>query len=72
MPGKDGYEATRAIRQWEDEHLEDGEKRIPIVALSANVMANVAEQCLSSGFTSYLSKPVDFKKLSETLRRLVL
>ncbi|KAK3805396.1 MAG: hypothetical protein JOS17DRAFT_692935 [Linnemannia elongata] len=72
MPGKDGYEATRAIRQWEDEHLDDGEKRIPIVALSANVMANVAEQCLSSGFTSYLSKPVDFKRLSETLRKLVL
>ncbi|KAH7028506.1 succinate dehydrogenase iron-sulfur subunit [Linnemannia elongata] len=72
MPGKDGYEATRAIRQWEDEHLEDGEQRIPIVALSANVMANVAEQCLSSGFTSYLSKPVDFKRLSETLRKLVL
>ncbi|KAF9082955.1 hypothetical protein BGX23_011911 [Mortierella sp. AD031] len=72
MPGKDGYEATRAIRQWEDENLDDGEKRIPIVALSANVMANVAEQCLSSGFTSYLSKPVDFKRLSETLRKLVL
>ncbi|KAF9919649.1 hypothetical protein FBU30_010710 [Linnemannia zychae] len=72
MPGRDGYEATRAIRQWENENLKDGEKRIPIVALSANVMANVAEQCLNSGFTSYLSKPVDFKKLSETLRKLVL
>ncbi|KAF8976108.1 hypothetical protein BGZ46_008572 [Entomortierella lignicola] len=72
MPGKDGYEATRAIRDWESEHLEKDEKAIPIVALSANVMANVAERCLSSGFTSYLSKPVDFKKLSETLRKLVL
>ncbi|KAI1297009.1 hypothetical protein EDD11_007311 [Mortierella claussenii] len=82
MPGKDGYEATRAIRAWEHEHLRDegvdgqasgkSSKGIPIVALSANVMANVAEKCLSSGFTSYLSKPVDFKKLSETLRELVL
>ncbi|KAF9938948.1 hypothetical protein BGZ65_011875 [Modicella reniformis] len=71
MPGRDGHAATRAIRDWENEHLEEGEKRIPIVALSANVMANVAEQCLSSGFTSYLSKPVDFEKLSETLRRLL-
>ncbi|KAG0246549.1 hypothetical protein BGX31_001001 [Mortierella sp. GBA43] len=68
MPGRDGYAATRAIRDWEDEHLQEGEKRIPIVALSANVMANVAEKCLSSGFTSYLSKPVDFKRLSDTLR----
>ncbi|KAF9105174.1 hypothetical protein BGX27_009779 [Mortierella sp. AM989] len=72
MPGKDGYEATRAIRDWENEHLEKDERRIPIVALSANVMANVAEQCLNSGFTSYLSKPVDFKKLSETLRQYIL
>ncbi|KAF9918059.1 hypothetical protein BX616_010396 [Lobosporangium transversale] len=72
MPGKDGYEATRTIRDWESQHLQEGEKRIPIVALSANVMANVAEQCLNSGFTSYLSKPVDFKKLSETLCKLVL
>ncbi|KAF9434180.1 hypothetical protein BGZ76_008435 [Entomortierella beljakovae] len=72
MPGKDGYEATRAIRDWEDENLEKGEKRIPIVALSANVMANVAEQCMNSGFTSYLSKPVDFRKLCETLRGLLL
>ncbi|KAK3819805.1 MAG: hypothetical protein J3Q66DRAFT_281031 [Benniella sp.] len=72
MPIRDGYAATRAIRDWENEHLQEGERRIPIVALSANVMANVAEKCLNSGFTSYLSKPVDFKKLSETLRKLVL
>ncbi|KAF9183564.1 hypothetical protein BGZ50_004147 [Haplosporangium sp. Z 11] len=72
MPGRDGYEATKAIRRWEDEHLGQDDKRIPIVALSANVMANVAEKCLNSGFTSYLSKPVDFKKLSDTLKKLVL
>jgi CheY-like chemotaxis protein len=72
MPGRDGYATTRAIREWEDERLQKTEKRIPIVALSANVMANVTEQCLSSGFTSYLSKPVDFKKLSETLRQLLM
>ncbi|KAI9235243.1 MAG: hypothetical protein BYD32DRAFT_421594 [Podila humilis] len=72
MPGRDGYATTRAIREWEDEHLQKTDKQIPIVALSANVMANVTEQCLSSGFTSYLSKPVDFKKLSETLRQLLM
>ncbi|KAG0327864.1 hypothetical protein BG000_000753 [Podila horticola] len=72
MPGRDGYATTRAIREWEDERLQETDKRIPIVALSANVMANVTEQCLSSGFTSYLSKPVDFKKLSETLRQLLM
>ncbi|KAG0240211.1 hypothetical protein BGW41_007116 [Actinomortierella wolfii] len=97
MPGKDGYEATRAIREWEEHYVsslasaasaasqgetEHGEHKeqqrnakyspIPIVALSANVMANVAEQCLNSGFTSYLSKPVDFRQLSDTIRYLVL
>ncbi|KAF9581491.1 hypothetical protein BGW38_001469, partial [Lunasporangiospora selenospora] len=69
MPGKDGYAATREIRQFEDETLNSGENRIPILALSANVMANVAEQCMRSGFTSYLSKPVEFRKLSEALRK---
>ncbi|KAF9412352.1 hypothetical protein BGZ94_001067 [Podila epigama] len=72
LPGRDGYATTRAVREWEDQYLPPDAKRIPIVALSANVMANVTEQCLSCGFTSYLSKPVDFKRLSETLRELLI
>ncbi|KAG0172676.1 hypothetical protein DFQ28_009656 [Apophysomyces sp. BC1034] len=41
MPVKDGYEATREIREWESQHRAN-ERPIPIVALSANVMSDVA------------------------------
>ncbi|KAI8070952.1 hypothetical protein BC940DRAFT_294837 [Gongronella butleri] len=71
MPVKDGYEATREIRSWEAAHLE-GKPRIPIVALSANVMSNVATQCLEAGFSTYISKPVNFAILSDVIRTYIL
>ncbi|CAG8616211.1 9287_t:CDS:2, partial [Racocetra fulgida] len=52
------------IRSWEAEHLTD-EPPIPIIALTANVMSDVAEKCFEVGFTSYVSKPVSFSKLSD-------
>ncbi|CAG8645968.1 2496_t:CDS:2, partial [Gigaspora rosea] len=56
MPVKDGYETTAEIRSWEETNLPNGPK-IPIIALTANVMSDVAEKCLKVGFTSYVSKP---------------
>ena len=44
---------------------------IPIIALSANVMADVVERCREAGFTSYISKPVDFATLSDVLRTVL-
>ncbi|KAI8379499.1 uncharacterized protein BYT42DRAFT_514840 [Radiomyces spectabilis] len=72
MPVKDGYETTKEIREWEAEHLETNTKRIPIVALSANVMSDVASKCLASGFTTYISKPVNFAVLSDVIRSCLL
>ncbi|KAI7872546.1 hypothetical protein BDF14DRAFT_1754573 [Spinellus fusiger] len=68
MPVKDGYEATREIREWETAHLITKDKQIPIIALSANVMSDVAEKCLASGFSTYISKPVNFAMLSDIIR----
>ncbi|KAI8137177.1 hypothetical protein BJV82DRAFT_362248 [Fennellomyces sp. T-0311] len=70
MPVKDGYEATREIRQWENEHTEH--RPVPIVALSANVMSDVAQKCLESGFSTYISKPVNFATLSDVIRKHLL
>ncbi|CAG8648326.1 24686_t:CDS:10, partial [Racocetra persica] len=64
MPVKDGFETTAEIRSWEAENLTD-EPPIPIIALTANVMSDVAEKCFEVGFTSYVSKPVSFSKLSD-------
>ncbi|KFY07878.1 hypothetical protein V492_06739 [Pseudogymnoascus sp. VKM F-4246] len=60
MPRKDGYQTCREIRRWE---REEGYPRMPIIALSANVMVDVLDKCVSAGFNSYVTKPVDFKSL---------
>jgi CheY-like chemotaxis protein len=67
MPRMDGLEATRAIR--EKEGLRGG--HTPIVAITAYALQKDEEQCLASGMDAYVSKPVDFKKFFETIRRLI-
>ncbi|KAK1688652.1 hsp90-like protein [Colletotrichum godetiae] len=66
MPRKDGYQACREIRQWEKEQ---GFKKLPIIALSANVMSDVQEKCVAAGFSDYVTKPVDFIDLSRAMSR---
>jgi CheY-like chemotaxis protein len=44
---------------------------MPIIALSANVMAEVIEKCVSAGFNSYVTKPVDFKMLSSEMAKFL-
>ncbi|KHJ34710.1 putative hsp90-like protein [Erysiphe necator] len=61
MPNKDGYQACREVRAWEKKR---NYKKIPIVALSANVMTDVVDRCNEAGFSNYITKPVDFKALS--------
>jgi CheY-like chemotaxis protein len=68
MPNKDGYETCREIRAWEKEN---GFARMPIIALSANVMADVMDRCVQAGFNDYVTKPVDFKALSGTMSELL-
>ncbi|KAK1497323.1 hsp90-like protein [Colletotrichum tamarilloi] len=66
MPRKDGYQACREIRQWEKEQ---GFKKLPIIALSANVMSDVQDKCVAAGFSDYVTKPVDFIDLSRAMSR---
>jgi CheY-like chemotaxis protein len=68
MPRKDGFQATAEIRRWEDEK---GAPRVPIVALSANVMSDVADKCALAGFSRYVTKPVNFGELSMTIKELL-
>jgi signal transduction histidine kinase/CheY-like chemotaxis protein len=60
MPVMDGFEATRAIRQWEQDQ---GREPIPIVALTANALHGDRERCLEAGMTDYLGKPFTMRQI---------
>lgn len=65
MPEMDGREATREVRR-----AQNGRRRIPIVALTASAMAGDRETCYEAGMDFFLSKPVDSRKLFDTLALL--
>ncbi len=61
MPVMDGYEASRQIRQsgrW---------PHLPIVALTANAMAEERERCRAAGMSDYLAKPFRREELAALL-----
>jgi CheY-like chemotaxis protein len=64
MPRKDGYQTCREIRQWERvAHYPE----MPIIALSADVLADVQHKCVAAGFSDYVAKPVDFIELGKAM-----
>ena len=64
MPNMDGFELTEAIRL-----AEPSGQRIPIVAITANAMQDVADRCLSRGMDDYLSKPLRMADLAPMLNK---
>lgn len=64
MPGKDGIEATKEIRQ-----STKSLKKPLIVALTANAMTDDKDLCLKSGMNDYLSKPISAKEIEALLER---
>ena len=74
MPEMDGYEATKKIRETENErraggHERPGMLRVPIIAMTANAMKGDRERCLESGMDDFISKPINLGLLEETLQR---
>ncbi len=67
MPVMDGYEASRSIREAEEESSEG--THLPIIALTANAMQDDREKCLAAGMDDYIAKPVKKETLFEMIRR---
>jgi CheY-like chemotaxis protein len=66
MPEMDGFEVAAAIRERE----RGTGKHLPLVALTAHAMRGDRERCLQAGFDGYVSKPIRFQDLFDTIDRL--
>ena len=65
MPVMDGYEATRRIRE------QDALLKLPVIAMTANVMEGDREKCIEAGMNDYIGKPFVEMDLKKTLARWI-
>ncbi|MGI0115929.1 two-component sensor histidine kinase BarA [Zooshikella sp. RANM57] len=64
MPGMDGLETTKRIRE-----RELGERRIPIIALTAHALAEEKKQLLLAGMDDYMTKPINENQLQHVIKK---
>jgi len=84
MPEMDGIEATKRIRKFESDLVDDstsftaGETRsnnrnmhshIPIIAMTANVFKEDIDKCLAAGMNDHIGKPLEMDNVIEKLRK---
>ncbi|MFA9462787.1 MAG: ATP-binding protein [Velocimicrobium sp.] len=65
MPEMDGVEVLSKIRAIKGEYY----KQVKVIALTANAIRGIREMYLESGFTDYISKPIDIGRLDEVLSK---
>lgn len=64
MPGMDGVEATRIIRNTEGDYY----RNLPIIALTANAVNGAREMFIKSGFNDFIAKPIELSLLDRILK----
>ena len=65
MPGMDGIETFNNMLKLQDNQS----KGVPVIALTANAVSGAKEMFLSAGFSDYITKPIESKKLEEMLEK---
>ena len=68
MPVKDGFEATKEIREFEQQQQL---AKIPIIALTASVVDDDIQACFDAGMDAYVPKPVRREKLLHEMENLI-
>jgi len=72
MPDLDGFGATALIRARDvEESVRATDRRVPIIALTANALSGDRERCLAAGMNDYLSKPFARDDLYQVLKRWI-
>ncbi len=66
MPVMDGFEATKAIRQLDD----NNHYHTPIIGLTANTFDADREKCMAIGMDEYMAKPFDIEVFNSVLDQL--
>jgi PAS domain S-box-containing protein len=69
MPEMDGFEATRRIRQMEQDGQLEG--HLPIIALSASAVKGDQEECLAAGMDTFIGKPFNPDKLMDVIIQII-
>ena len=64
MPGFDGVETLRHIREIDNGRLQD----LPVIALTANTISGAREMFRNEGFTEFIPKPIEQTVLERVLR----
>ena len=65
MPGMNGFEATRAIREYERQG--EGRRSVPIIAMTASLLKSEIQKCLDAGMNNYIPKPYTLNELIGTI-----
>ncbi len=65
LPVLDGYQVLERMRR------DDRTRRIPVVVLTTTEDSHEIARCYSIGCNVYITKPMDDKEFSETIRKLV-
>jgi signal transduction histidine kinase/ActR/RegA family two-component response regulator len=68
MPGLDGLSTTRRIRELEGDR---GRPRVPIIAMTANALAEDRQRCFDSGMDGYVAKPMSLSILEQEIKRVL-
>ncbi len=67
MPVMDGYEMVRTLRSIEARSASGGRRRTPVIACTANALADEAEKCYAAGMDDYLAKPLELHDVARKL-----